>query len=417
MVNKHHYPRYILSRLQAAINDSPVVLIHGPRQSGKTTLARTMEASGYGYLNFDDPALVEQALADPVTFVRALPEQVILDEVQRVPQIFSALKMEVDRNRQPGRFILTGSANILMLPNLSDSLAGRMALLRLHPLAQAEIEGRESDLLARLFAGELTPSIEAAEGPVEKRRRLLMRITGGGYPAALTRSNPWRQIAWYRDYIEALVQRDVKDLKRIHGLEVLPDLLRIAAEQTARLVRINEMAAQLPRSRPTIDAYVTLLEGLFLVDQLPAWFSNRMKRLVKTPKVHLSDTGLACGMLGIDAVGLEGDPGFLGQIFASFIYQECRRLASWREEPIRFYHYRDRDGVEVDLLLERGDGAMVGLEAKTSRRVTSGDFKGLRKIASALGDRFRSGVVLYTGSSLLTFGEKMYAVPVSKLWS
>ena len=410
------YPRHIISRLHEALEDSPVVLIHGARQCGKTTLAQSLSGGkGYSYINFDDQNLLAAALADPAGFVAGLPDRIILDEIQRVPEIFTSLKMAVDERREPGRFILTGSANVLTLPRLSDSLAGRMAILHLHPLSQAEIERSRPDLLARLFTADVVSSISSDQGTT--RQDLLQRVTTGGYPPAIIRPNPWRRIAWYQDYVETLVQRDVKDLTRIRGLDMLPALLRIAAGETARLVRISEMASRLPRSRPTIDGYVTLLEQLFLIEQLPAWSNNRMKRLIKTPKLHIGDTGLACGLLGLDPVGLQNDAELLGQIFETFIYQELRRHASWETEPTRFFHYRDRDQVEVDLVLERSGEGIVGIEAKTSGQVSSRDFRGLRKLAAGVGKRFRAGVVFYTGNSLLSFGEHMFAVPVSELWA
>ncbi len=410
------YPRWIRPRLLDALEDSPVVLIRGPRQSGKTTLAQSLDGERkYGYVNFDDPDLSDAAVADPAGFVAGLPDHVILDEVQRVPEIFSSLKMAVDVRREPGRFILTGSANILTLPRLSDSLAGRMALLHLHPLSQAEIERSEPDFLRRLFAAEFTPSVSPDQETT--RPDILQRVTTGGYPPAISRPNPWRRIAWYQDYVETLVQRDVRELTRIQGLDVLPPLLRIAAGESARLTRISELASRLPKSRPTIEAYVTLLEQLFLMEQLPAWSNNRMKRLIKTPKLHIGDTGLACGLLGIDPGGLQNDSELFGQLFETFVYQELRRHASWERTPTRFHHFRDRDGVEVDLVLERSGGDLAGIEVKIADRVSSKDFRGLRKLAEGTGKRFRAGVVVYTGNSLLPFGDRMFALPVSELWA
>ncbi len=406
-------PRYILTRLNEALADTPVVLVHGPRQCGKTTLARSVgDAAGYAYLSFDDDVLRESAQADPVGFVADLPAKVVLDEVQRVPALFTSLKAAVDRDRQPGRFILTGSANVLLVPKLADSLAGRMEILRLHPFAQAELAGNRSEFLDTLFAARFKPGPRTRLG-----QELAQRIVAGGYPAALARSTSKRRATWYRDYIDTLVQRDVRDLARISALDALPRLLTLAAGQTARLINVTDLAAPFQLSRPTIRDYVTLLERVFLLEELPSWHSNRLSRLVKSPKLHVGDTGLASALLGVDATGLWDDRALLGQLLETFVYQELRRHASWEEEPIAFYHFRDKDGVEVDIVLERGGRHVVGIEIKSAATVTASDFKGLRKLKEAAGARFVAGVVLYDGEVLAPFGEGLFAVPLSMLWA
>ncbi len=406
------YPRYIEARLVEALADSPVVLVHGPRQCGKTTLARTVgERLGYTYVSFDEEVVRAAAEADPTGFVDDLPERVILDEVQRVPGLFAVLKTTVDRRRKPGRFILTGSTNVLLVPRLADSLAGRMEILRLHPLAQCELAERHSRFLDALF-----------EGGFRMRRterlagELAERIVAGGYPAALARTPERRRNAWYRDYLEALIQRDVRELARISSLETLPRLLAMAAAQTARLQNVSELAAPFQVSRQTIRDYVILLERVFLLDSLPPWHANRASRLVKTPKLHLGDTGLACALLGVDAAALAADRGLLGQLLETFVYQELRRQASWHEAAHRFFHYRDKDGYEVDVVIERGSRVLAGVETKAAATVTASDFRGLRRLKSVAGKRFVGGVVLYDGEATASFGDGMYAVPLRVLW-
>ena len=289
MANSPLYPRFAEGQLIEALTDSPAVLIYGPRQCGKTTLVqRVGRRMGYAYINFDDDVARAAAEADPAGFVSDLPDRVILDEVQRVPTLFAVLKTTIDRKRSPGRYILTGSANVLFVPRLVDSLAGRLEMLRLHPLAQCELERRKIGFLNTLFAaGFKTRSSKRLGG------ELIQRIVAGGYPAALARSAERRRTAWYRDYLEALVQRDVRDLSRISTLDALPRLLTLAAAQTARLLNVSDLAAPFHLSRPTIRDYVTLLERVFLLETLPPWHSNRLSRLVKTPKLHLGDAGLA----------------------------------------------------------------------------------------------------------------------------
>ena len=413
MAAERFFPRFAESRLKEALADTPVVLIHGPRQCGKTTLARHLGAkAGYAYKSFDDEVTLGAARSDPIGFVADLSAKCILDEVQRAPGIFSSLKMAVDANRTPGRFLLTGSANVLLVPALSDSLAGRLGIQRLYPLAQSELAGHRPHFLDMLFGGRF---------PARKRprlgRELAARIAAGGYPAALARSSARRQAGWYRNYVETMVQRDVRDLARIASLDTLPRLLKLAAGQTARLINISDLGAPLQLSRPTIRDYVTLLEGVFLLEELPPWHSNRLSRLIKTPKLHVGDTGIACALLNRDGAALWEDRALLGQMVETFVYQELRRQASWQEEEIRFHHFRDRDGFEVDLVLERPGGDLAGVEVKAGATVTAADFRGLHKFRDGAGKHFSAGVVLYDGEVAASFGERMYAVPLSELWA
>ena len=395
-----------------ALADSPAVLIHGPRQCGKTTLAQGVgKRAGYTYLTFDDEVSRGVATADPVGFVADLPRRVILDEVQHVPHLFAALKTAIDRERIPGRFLLTGSANVLLLPRLADSLAGRMAILRLHPLAQCELARRPPGFLDRLLGdGFKLRRWERLAGELPER------VAAGGSPAALALPAGRRRARWYTDYLDTLVQRDVRELARIGSLDALPRLLALAAAQTARLLNVADLAAPFQLSRPTIRDYVTLLTRVFLLEELPPWHTNRLKRLVKTPKLHVGDTGLACALLGADAPGLKADRALLGQLLETFVFQELRRQASWFEDPLSFFHFRDRDDFEVDIVIERGTQSVAGVEVKAAATVTEADFRGLRKLKEAAGKRFVGGVVLYDGEMSAGFGDAMYAVSIRALW-
>ena len=436
------HPRRAERPLVEALEDSPVVLIHGPRQCGKTTLAKMVcapatlsplpeqpaperqtaasveaESREYQYLSFDDTGIRAAAETDPMGFAANLPERVILDEVQHVPELFSALKLEVDRRRVPGRFLLAGSTNVLLLPRLADSLAGRMQIVRLHPLSQSELEvgsGDDSiaghDFLDTLFCGEfgMQRSDRLGAGLAE-------RIVAGGYPAALSRPTARRRANWYRDYIDALVQRDVRSLARVGSLEALPRLLALAASQSARLLNVSSLASPFQVSRPTIGDYLALLERIFLLERLAPWHSNRGSRLIKTPKLHMGDTGVACSLLGVDAAELRKDGSMLGPLLETFVFQEVRRQASWLDERVALYHYRDKDKVEVDIVVERGN-AIAGVEVKAGATVRGSDFKGLRKLARTAGARFAGGVVLYDGELSLSFGDGLHAVPIRRLW-
>ncbi len=441
------FRRRIEPRLMEALDDSPVVLIHGPRQCGKTTLARyacTRDhpwASGdahphvndggragsggsdgrrdYAYISLDDAVARETARADPAGMVAELPERVILDEVQRVPELFEAIKLEVDRRRAAGRFLLTGSTNVLLIPRLSDSLAGRMQIVRLHPLAQRELTAeappanvaQQPEFLDVLFGAAFRVRRTARLGG-----ELLERIVAGGFPPALANPTDRRRANWQRDYMTTLLERDVREMARITALDALPRLLQAAATQTARLFNLADLAAPFRVSRGTIGGYVALLERLFLLERVPAWHSNRLRRLVKSPRLHFGDTGLAAALLGADAPALRDDGTLLGQLLETFVYQELRRQASWHASATNFFHFRDRDGAEVDIVIERGHRAVAGVEVKAGATVRASDFRGLKKLAAAAGDRFACGVVLHNGEMCARFGDRLYAAPIRTLW-
>ena len=438
-MNATLHRRLIAPRFAEVLEDSPVVLIEGPRQCGKTTFAQMMcapaflpegvaavnAAGGYTYLNFDDNVVRAAAEADPMGFIADLPERVVLDEVQRVPGLFTALKLAVDRRRTPGRFVITGSTQVLAIPALADSLAGRIETVRLHPLAQRElhpeapagtvgegfIDGPAGEGFIDGLYGDGFPSRQTERLGAE----LAERIVAGGYPPALARPSGRRRANWYRNFIDAQVQRDVGELARIASLDALPRLLTLAATQTARLFNLSSLASRFQLSRPTIGSYMTLLQRVYLLEQLPPWYSNRGKRLIKTPKLHLGDTGLACALLGVSAAALRNDRPLLGHLLETFVFQELRRQATWHDDPVEFFHYRDKDRVEVDIVLESG-GRVAGVEVKAGGTVTASDFRGLRKLQDASGDHFAAGVVLYDGETSVGFGDRLYAVPVRLLW-
>ncbi len=408
------YQRFTEQALLEALLDTPVVLIHGSRQCGKTTLAQSIgEKLGYHYISFDDNNQLQAAKADPVGFVHGLPEKTILDEIQRTPELFTSIKISVDQNRKPGRFILTGSANVLLLPQLADSLAGRMEIIQLRPLAQCEVAGQKPALIDQLFSADFG-SASNRNNYSRLGESLAETICQGGYPAAIARHSAKRRGAWYRDYIKTIIQRDVQDIANIKNLDILPKLLALAASQTARLFNAADLASPFSISRPTIREYLALLEQIFLIEQLQPWHSNRLSRLIKTPKMHLSDTGLACSLLGASSQTLWKDKTLLGQLLETFVYQELKKYADWHSETVNFYHFRNKDKVEVDMIMQQGS-KLAGIEVKASATITQSDFKGLNKLKNACGEQFTAGVVFYDGENILPFGDRLFAVPVSTL--
>ena len=414
------YQRLLTQPLMDALADSPVVLVNGARQTGKTTLVQSLAPQRpASYFTLDDLGVLSAARSDPQGFLAGLPGPVVLDEVQHAPALFPALKAAVDRQRTPERFLLTGSANVLLLPKLSESLAGRMEVLTLWPLAQAELVGTAANLVDALFSdtlfAEWTPARQ--DLPATDRADLVRRLLGGGYPEPLARSRPERRRAWFSSYLTTILQRDVRDIANIDGLTDLPRLLALLASRTGGLLNQADVsrAAGLPYT--TLLRYLTLLEATFLVQMLPAWSSNLGLRLVKAPKVTLCDTGLAASLLGLDAERLAQDGTVRGQLLETFVTMEVRKQTGWSRTQPGLFHWRTAGQQEVDLLLENAAGRIVGIEVKASGTAEASDFKGLRALAEATGDRFLRGVVLYAGSQAVPFGERLHAMPLSALWS
>ena len=414
----NYKPRHAEERLRETMEYSPVTLVQGPRHCGKTTLVQAVcQPAGYDYISFDDEVNRWAVEADPAGFVNGLPERIMLDEVQRVPKLFSAIKLAVDRNRQAGRFVLTGSTVVLQERKVTDSLAGRMATIRLHPLAQTELGGVSPGFLDALFSADFADfkmrQGEPAGAP------LLSRIVAGGYPVALQYADEQRRRAWYLDYIETLTQRDALDLAAIRSPEILSRLLALAAAQTAQLLNVNKLASPFRLRRNTIEDYLALLSKMFLLEEISPWKNNPMKRLVKTPKFHIGDTGVACALMNMNSPALAHDRPLLGHVLESFVFQELRRQASWYRQPHKFFHFREKDGAEVDIVIQRGATALAGVEVKAAATVDDADFRGLRKLRAITGEHFdfAAGALLYNGDRCVSSDDDIYAVPLSALWN
>jgi uncharacterized protein len=404
--------RSLGSSITTALSDTPVVCLLGPRQSGKSTLVRHLRPER-AYLDLDNDDLAQIAAGDPSGFVKALPIHVTLDEIQRVPELLRSIKISVDQRREPGRFILTGSANLLFLPRASESLAGRMEILQLHPLSESEKEGTPGAFLKTLIGGGIEPEIRpsADSEPLSLASRLLT----GGYPVAVQRSSARTQV-WHRQYLRTIMERDIRDVARIRDSTQLLKLLEKVAHQSGCLLNSSALGRDLGLDRDTINHYLDILEKLFLIRLLPAWHRNRGKRLVKSAKTHLLDCGLAATLMELQPTDWNTRRNDFGRLLESFVIQQLIAIAGWTDPELKFWHYRDRDQMEVDCVITRGS-AVWGVEVKSSRSVKQSDTRGLVRLADQAGSDFRTGIILYPGDSTIRLPDKCFlAVPISKLW-
>lgn len=406
------FNRPLQAAVAVALADTPVVCLLGPRQAGKTTLARQFEP-GYGYVTLDDTATLAFAESDPSGFVDALPDPVILDEVQRVPELLRAIKLAADRDRRPGRFLLTGSANLLLLPRLGDSLAGRMEVVDLQPLTVAEQARKPGLFLDALLAGKLKPALVPDVEPDVPA--LAAHVATGGFPEAVRRTSG-RARAWHRQYLRSLLERDVRDVARVRDTREIARLLELLALRTAQLLTVADLCTALQLRRETVEHYLAVCERLFLIRRLNAWHTNRATRLIKTPKVHLVDSGLAATLSGLTVDDATARREHFGHLLETFVVQQLIAQAGWTAPELEFSHYRDKDQVEVDLVINRGR-EVWGVEVKAAATVTPADGAGLRRLADQCGKHFRGGVVLHAGASTIKLAvENCLAVPLARLW-
>jgi predicted AAA+ superfamily ATPase len=409
------FKRHIEAQLLESLSYMPIVLLRGARQTGKTTLVKSIRSSinHYHYLTFDYLPSLVAAKEDPVGFISRLEKPVILDEIQRVPELFLPIKADVDENRQPGRYLLTGSADPLLIPKLGDSLAGRIRLLSLWPLSQGEILGKRETFLDNIFTQS---PLATGKTLACSKEDLLLRMIRGGYPVPLAMGLERQRRAWFNDYISLILQKDVLDLSKIEHVTQMPHLLSLLASRVGGLLNTEELSRTVKLSAMTLHRYLDLLRTLFLVYLLPAWSSHLGKRLVKSPKVYLNDTALQLFLLNIDEEKLRKDSYLFGSVLENFVILELLKQISWSDKVVHIYHYRDYSYSEVDVILEGPGGDLVAIEIKSSETISSHDFKGLRAFQEVAGEKFLQGILLYAGTVTLPFGDKLTAYPLSSLW-
>jgi uncharacterized protein len=404
------FTRFADRQVREAMSDTRIVMISGPRQAGKTTLARQISSPTMPFRTLDDTTTRDAALTDPAGFLHGM-DRAVIDEAQRAPDLLLAIKAIVDADPRPGRFLLTGSANLMTLPRVADSLAGRMEIVRLLPLAQSEIKGDAPAFLKQAFEGK-PPAVRMPMVGDD----LIAAVLAGGYPEALTRRSWARRQRWHMDYIDAIVQRDVRDVAQIEQIQLMPRLLRVLAQYSGQLINYSALGGPLGMNHVTTQKYTGIFESLFLIRTLQPWYSNTLKRLTKSPKLHFLDSGLLAALRDVSPDRLRRDRSPFGAILETFVLTELLKLASWEDGRFEFSHFRDKERHEVDIVIENQRGQVVGIEVKASATVTSSDFRGMRRLAQSCGERFVLGLVLYDSDQAVPFGDRMFAHPISALW-
>lgn len=407
------YARCLMERLRRLLGVMPAVYLQGARQTGKTTLAKQLLEAGVlrDYVSFDDPLVRTAAQRDPVGFVRNLQSGTALDEAQLVPEVMPVLKMRIDESRAAGMFLLTGSASPLANAQVADAMVGRMVALQLLPLAQAEVAGSAVNWVAQAFT-EPPPSARYPDAA-----GLTARLTRGGYPVAVVLDDPAARAEWLRSYADALITRDLQTLGGVERQDAVLTLLRLLAANPCATANIAGLSRETGVAQATLSRYLSLLTNLFVAHPVPAWYANLGKRLLKAPKLMLNDTGLAVALAGFDETRLEREPTYAGKLLENFVGMELLKHIHCGDAQTRLYHLRTDKGIEVDFVLESAQGELVGVEVKRRSTLHAGDFRGLRWLQGAVPERFRLGVVFYTGERSLPMGEGLWAVPITALWS
>ena len=404
--------RHAETRIRAALEDTRIVAMVGPRQSGKTTLARKIAADeDMNFVTLDDDQFRQFANSDPSGFVRDL-DRAVIDEIQRAPDLILALKKAVDEDPRPGRFLITGSVDLFKGTISPDSLAGRVETIELLPFSQAEIDRCASpNFLTRAFKGDF-PALEE----IGRTEELIARVVAGGYPEALARTNPARRQTWLTAYAHSLTTRDIAEIVDVAKTNELFRLLDRAAVASGQTVNLSALAAPLGIDGKTVDRWLTLLELMFVIRRVPAWHRNEFKRLVKTPKLHFIDSGLLASLRRVSEKSVQSDRSKLGSLLEGFVFSELAKLIGQSDVSVSISHFRDRDKVEVDFVLERV-GKIVGLEVKAAASLRPKDFHGLRRLREATGKAFACGIVLHDGERIQGTGNGLFAMPVSSLWT
>ncbi len=405
-------PRRAEQAVNEALRDTRVVLINGARQCGKSTLVQLVSAArGAEWRTLDRAVTRQAAEEDPTGFID-LPTPMVIDEIQRVPELLLAIKESVDRDPRPGHFLLTGSARVLGLRMLPDALPGRMETIELWPFSQGEIDGSPDGFVDAVFSRG--PDLHV-DSPLQ-RAEYAQRVVRGGFPEAVARTQPRRRERFLDSYVADLISRDVSQLSEIERTGEMRALIRLLAARSGQLLVATALGNETRLSHRTVGRYLDLLGEVFLIKRIPAWSRNLNTRTIGTPKVAMVDSGVAANLLAADADQLLRPGAPFGPLLEGFVLMELARQLTWSDERVELFHYRTRDKTEVDAVLENRRGHVVGVEVKAASTVRAEDFRGLRHLAERLGNDFVVGIVLYTGDQTLPFGPRLRAMPLSALW-
>ena len=408
-----YLPRYTERLVKEALYDTRVVIVNGARQAGKSTLVTRILRHHPGAVLHRLDRADERASAqrDPDRFV-AHDGLVAIDEVQRVPDLVLAVKARVDDRPLPGSFLLTGSARLLGLRQLPDALVGRSETVELWPFAQCEMERTLPSFVDEIFSGALTFSGVGAE-TVEG---YFARVSRGGFPEAVERTER-RRARFFESYLADLIDRDVIQLAEIQRRDQLHRLIELLSARAAAPLVIDQVAGELRVPAATVERYVGLLEEVFLIKRLPAWSASTTARAVRQRKLVFVDSGIAAHVRGLSLARLVRQEAAGGGLLENFVLSELARLCAFSDERVTLRHYRTRDGIEVDAVLETADGRVVGVEVKSTTSVRDDDFRGVRELQRRVPDRFVAGFVMHCGKSVLPFGPNLTAIPIDALWS
>ncbi|MGH8905751.1 MAG: ATP-binding protein [Egibacteraceae bacterium] len=406
-------PRSIASSVVTALADTPAVVVNGPRQSGKTTLIRGLRYPGsVEIVTLDDPAARAAAAFDPRAFVERVADTLAIDEAQLEPRLFRAIKATVDADRRPGRFLLTGSSRLLAAPDMADALVGRVEIIELWPFAERELAAPAGPSFIDIVFDQPAALLR---GRTMTRGDVIERALRGGFPEAIKRQ-PARRGAWFGSYVRTLTERVIRDVADLQRPSEMPRLLRLCAARTGTELNTTALANELAIPARTVSGYLAHLTSAFMIWLVPAWSTNLSAKVVRRPKLMLTDSGLAAHLQGVTAQRLEHPDGPLGPLMETFVATELLRQLSWSTTRAALFHFRDRSGIEVDLLLEHPDGRVVGIEVKATGTPRTDHLRGLRFLADRLGDRFTYGCLLTTAPEATPFGGKLAALPISALW-
>jgi predicted AAA+ superfamily ATPase len=392
------YPRYIQKKFLASVNVAPVVLLNGARQTGKSTLVKTLLEKTHQHYTLDDSSILNAVKQDPVAFLKSHPHPLVIDEIQRAPELWLPIKMAVDQDRQPGKFILTGSAQVLTLPQLSDSLAGRMDIHTLWPLSMTEILDSRYNFVDHVFTDiPFATNIQPTEFP---------DILHGGYPDILKRPEEDQQEAWCDSYIQTLLYRDLRDVTAIDNVASLMRVLAIVAARSGGLLNIDELSRSTQIASSTLRRYLMALQWLFLVVSIPAWSGNVSRRLIKAPKLFMNDIRLLRYLMGLDhSLTTQG------KIIENFVAVELFKQISWANRKTNLYHYRTTTGIEVDFILEQMDGTKVAVEVKSASVFNPRFFDSMKTL-----EGIHKGIVFYQGPHVLHQGNNLWCLPIQCLF-